>query len=465
MQKLVTGRASLLLAAVLAAATLAPLSGAHAAGLEPETVLYSFCAQDDIVKGCTDGASPQAGLIIDAAGRLYGTSSGGAYGGGTVFELTPNAAKTKWTHTILYNFCEHGGGCADGGAPKAGLLMDASGHLYGTTAGGGAHGEGTVFELTPNAARTKWTETVLYSFCSLGGNNCTDGQQPRSGVIMDPSGRLYGTTFEGGGVPNYVGYGGTVLELTPNTAKTEWTETVLYRFCSQGGENCTDGFEPQDNLIRDAAGHLYGTTQAGGAHGSKEGGGTVFELAPNAAKSKWTHTILHNFCSQLGCADGGGPVAGLIMDAAGHLYGTTSYGGPPALKSSGTAFELIPNAAKSKWTETVLYGFGSQPSDGINPEAGLIMDSAGRLYGTTAIGASSAYRANVGTVFELTPNSARTKWTEAVLYSFCARSAGGHLCVDGESPYAGLIMDRSGHLYGTTLGGGAHAGGTVFELP
>jgi uncharacterized repeat protein (TIGR03803 family) len=208
---------------------------------------------------------------------------------------------------------------------------------------------GAVFELTPNAAKTAWTETVLYSFCAQGGESCTDGANPEASLVMDAAGRLYGTTYEGGGADNN---SGTVFELTPNAAKTRWTETVLYSFCTQGGESCTDGVLPHAGLIMDAAGRLYGTTYEGGAHGA----GTVFELTPNAAKTTWTKTVLYSFGAQSG--DGAYPeVAGLIMGASGQLYGTTTGGGA---HGAGTVFELTPNAAKTTWTETVLYSFCAQ---------------------------------------------------------------------------------------------------------
>ena len=266
-RNLLLGRVPVLIAAVLAVTSLAPRSSAAAAALK---TLYSFCAQGGT--NCTDGAVPSAGLITDAAGRLYSTTQvGGAHhNGGTVFELSPNAAKTKWTETVLYSFCAQGGtNCSDGLQPVAGLIIDAARHLYGTTQGGGAHNDGAVFELTPNAARTKWTETALYSFCTQGGTNCTDGNGPAAGLIIDSAGHLYGTTY-GGGAHNQ----GTVFELRPNAAKTQWTETVLYSFCAQGVPNCTDGAYSSGRLIMDRAGHLYGTTPGGGAHNE----GTVFEL-------------------------------------------------------------------------------------------------------------------------------------------------------------------------------------------
>jgi uncharacterized repeat protein (TIGR03803 family) len=262
-----------------------------------------------------------------------------------VFELTPNSAKTKWTETVLYSFCAQSG-CADGnGPPQGGLIMDSAGKLYGMTIDGGVYGGGTVFELTPNAAKTTWMETVLYSFCAQRG--CTDGDHPFAGrLIMDATGKLYGTTEIGG-----VYGGGTVFELTPNSAKTTWTEAMLHSFCSQGGESCTDGDVPRAGLIIDTAGNLCGSTSEGGAHGM----GTVFALTPNAAKTKWTEAILYSFCAQSYCTDGAYPQAGgLIMDAAGQIYGTTGLGGTD---EAGTVFVLTPNAAKTTWTEAVLYSF------------------------------------------------------------------------------------------------------------
>ncbi len=433
-------------------------------------MLYSFCAEGGA--RCTDGSGPGAGLIMDKKGHLYGTTfSGGAHGsgsrGGTVFELVPNTAGTQWTETVLYSFCAQGGtSCTDGSGPD-GLIMDATGHLYGTTELGGtqnAHcnffgeGCGVVFELTPNAARIRWTETVLHSFCAQGGG-CTDGHTPIAALIMDGAGRLYGTTYAGG-----ADGGGTVFELTPNAARTLWTETVLYSFCAKHqGKICTDGRLPAAPLIIDRARNLYGTTYQGG---NETDSGAVFKLTPNAARTQWTETVLYSFCSRSFCVDGVFPAAPVTMDAAGYLYGTTELGGTE-IDSGGTVFELTANAAGTQWTERVLYSFGAQHDDGKNPVAGVIMDAGGHLYGTTWYGGAS----RSGTVFELSPNAARPRWTESVLYSFCTR--GG--CTDGASAVAPLIMDAAGHLYGTTELGGAHYycskvtdfcyGGTVFELP
>jgi uncharacterized repeat protein (TIGR03803 family) len=383
-----------------------------------ERVLHNFAANG------TDGYYPEAGLIVDAAGNLYGTTvAGGAYNSGTVFELTP-AAGGGWTEKVLYSFSGNG---TDGRAPYAGLIFDAAGNLYGTTQYGGTYGLGTVFELTP-AGGGSWTEKVLYSFSGNG----TDGATPEAGLIFDAAGNLYGTTYQGG----TYGYG-TVFELTP-AGGGGWTEQVLHSFNNNGA----DGSLPAAGLIFDAAGNLYGTTSYGGTYFYY---GTVFELTP-AAGGGWTEQVLHSFNNN--GTDGITPLsAGLIFDAAGNLYGTTFAGGTYGY---GTVFELTP-AGGGSWTEKVLHNFGNG-TDGAGPLAGLIFDAAGNLYGTT--GGGSSY--GDGTVFELTP-TAGGGWTEKVLHSFGNGT-------DGIFPRADLIMDAAGNLYGTTYQGGTYGYGTVFEF-
>jgi uncharacterized repeat protein (TIGR03803 family) len=344
-----------------------------------ETVLYNFCSQTN----CTDGYYPEVGLIMDGAGNLYGTTDGGrGYGGGTVFKLAPSGA--GWTETVLYNFCSQTN-CTDGYNPQAGLIMDGSGNLYGTTDGGGSHSWGTVFKLAPSG--TGWTESVLYSFCSQA--SCTDGYAPRARLILDGSGNLYGTTTNGGNSQNQ----GVAYRLAPSG--TGWVEAVLYSFCAQGGTACTDGAYPYGGLMMDGSGSLYGTTNQGGT-----GRGTVFKLARNG--SGWTETVLYSFCAKSSCADGAYPTAGLIMDAAGNLYGTTQFA---SSNSGGVVFRLAPSG--TGWTETVLYSFCSQNgcADGATPYAGLIMDGAGHLYGTTYYGGNYNCGYNnasaCGTVFQL----------------------------------------------------------------
>src|SRR5580704_868352 len=211
----------------------------HAPAQE-EKVLHSF--------NSSDGASPDAGLVFDSAGNLYGTTySGGSHGSGTVFELAP-AAGGKWKEKVLYSFSHS----SDGFGPAAALIMDGAGNLYGTAAGGGAHSAGLVFELTPETGGG-WTETVLHDF--------SPGTAPLSGLVRDAAGNLYGTGGAGGI--------GLVFELLPSSGGS-WTAKVLYKF------NTTDGFFPQGGLLLGASGNLYGTTEYGGT----DSYGTVYELKP-----------------------------------------------------------------------------------------------------------------------------------------------------------------------------------------
>jgi uncharacterized repeat protein (TIGR03803 family) len=335
------------------------------------SILYGF-------KGGTEGCYPTWGVIFDAAGNLYGVtqwggsgscSNGSLVGCGFVFKLKPNPDGT-WSESVLYSFT----GGADGSQPaNVRLVFDSAGNLYGTTSGGGAYNYGTVFELKPQPDGT-WTENVLHSF------DRTDGENPLAGLIFDAAGRsLYGTTFRGGagggpacGEPSGCG---TVFKLTPNSSGT-WTESVLYRFT--GG---ADGATPS-NLIFDSAGNLYGTTVFGGG-----GSGVAFRLAPNP-DGTWAESVLYTFA---GGGDGGNPMGGLTFDVAGvDLYGTTFYGGT---NKYGLVFKLSPSSGG--WTETVLYSFVGY---GRNPQAPVIFDPSGNLYGTTTTGSN-----NYGLVFEITP--------------------------------------------------------------
>ena len=460
------------LLAIAAFVVVCPLSRAQTlAQIAPvETVLYSF-------EGGGDGGDPLAGLIADRRGALYGTTKGAGPDCfdntttcGTVFKLTPPAKyQTAWTETVLYQFCALPS-CSDGGISLAGLIADTQGALYGTTGGGGAAGRGTVFKLMPPAkGQAAWTETVLYSFCSL--PNCSDGDGPfRANLLADAQGALYGTTIDGetGRLD-----GGTVFKLSPpSNGQTDWTETVLYSFCSL--PNCSDGKGPiASTLIADERGGLYGTTSAGGATGN----GTVFKLSPPSnGQTDWTETVLYSFCSLPNCSDGSTPVSGLIFenqgarDVEGHadahhfadkhgaLYGTTFSGG--GVSNSGTIFKLAPpSKGQTDWTETVLYRFAGAPSDGHNPSGGLIADRRGALYGTTEAG--GAGQPGGGIVFKLAPPAKhQTGWTETVLYDFCSLPN----CSDGSGPQAGLIAEKKGALYSTTEGGGSERHGTVFKL-
>lgn len=264
---------------------------------------------------------------------------------------------------------------------------------------------------------------VLYSFPELGDDQ---GNYPAASLIFDGAGNLYGTAT---GSNSLLGYNGLVYKLTPNPDGS-WAITVLYTFT--GG---ADGANPYSNLVFDALGNLYGTTSAGGV-----GAGVVFKLTPNSDGS-WAESVIYTFT---GGSDGAVPLDGLISDAAGKLYGTTSAGGLGA----GVVFKLSPNSDGS-WTEKVLYTF-TGGADGANPHARLIFDAARNLYGTTSAGGIGA-----GVVFKLTPNSDGS-WSESVLHTFTTAAG-------GRTPYSSLIFDRTGNLYGTTMEGGAFYG-VVFQL-
>ena len=348
-----------------------------------ETVLHTFT-------GGADGSFPNAGVIRDSSGNLYGTtSSGGTANAGVVYTL--DAAGRE---TVLYSFT----GGADGSFPYAGVIRDSAGNLYGTTLVGGPAELGEVFEL--DAAGN---ETVLFSFPGP-----TDGEWPTAGVIRDPAGNLYGTTE----------YGGRANADVVYKVNTAGREKVLYSFT--GG---ADGSFPYAGVIRDSAGNLYGTTTAGGASNS----GVVYKV--NTAGQE---TVLYSFT---GAADGGLPFAGVIRDSAGNLYGTTTAGGA---SNSGVVYKV--NTAGQ---ETVLYSFGA---GGSFPYAGVIPDSAGNFYGTTSSGGT----ANAGVVYKLDPAGNYT-----VLYSFT---------LDGGYPRAGVIRDSVGNLYGTTSSGGTANAGVVYML-
>lgn len=246
----------------------------------------------------------------------------------------------------------------------------------------------------------------------------TDGDSPAAGLTADAQGNLYGTTEYGGSQSACSGGGcGTVFKLASDD-----TESVLYAFTGTNG----DGFWPAGGLLRDKAGNLYGTTLYGGIKGHcKYSCGTVFSLTPDGVE-----TVIHAFN---GGKDGWAPAAGLIADSKGNFYGTTQSGGA---KDLGTVFRISRNG-----TEKVLYAFKGG-SDGANPEASLLLDKAGNLYGTTAIGGTCSNAGGCGTVFRLAPDG-----TETVLYTFTDGTDGGY-------PASSLIADKAGNLYGTTEGGG-----------
>ena len=339
---------------------LAPPSGTTTTWTE--TVLYNF--QGATVK---DGSGPQAGLIFDAKGALYGTtSSGGASGDGTVFKLTPPATQGgAWTETVLHSFK----GGTDGSNPASALIFDTKGALYGTTPVGGANNFGIAFKLLPPTTGTTWAETILYTFKGL-----TDGGKPYAALVLKGN-NVYGTTLDGG-----LSSEGAIFELTaPTKVGSSWTETVLYSFT--GGP---DGGKPYAGLILDKAGNLYSTTGLGGAGGF----GTVFKLTAPKTGTTWTESVLYSFG---GGPDGSYARSGLAFDTKGNLYGTTGVG----TGNSGVVFELTPPKSGTVWPEAVLWTF-SGGLDGGDATAGLVMIGS-NLYGTTSLGGQYGK----GTVFEV----------------------------------------------------------------
>lgn len=327
------------------------------------TVLHSF-------EGGSDGTNPGAGLVMDEAGNLYGTTEGGKpktkyeSNVATVFAITTDNAEM-----VLHDFSPNDS--AQGEFPVSSLVIGTDGNIYGTTELGGRpcadslYGCGTVFQITPSG-----DESVLYTF--TGGK---DGASPKAGLLLDTKGDLYGTTALGGT------FGlGTVFELTPSG--NGWSKTIIQNF---GG---VLGSGPQGNLVFDPNGNIYGTTVYGGTYTW----GCVFML--QSSPNGWKEKVIYSFT---GGADGKYPYAGLVFDNKGHLYSTTQAGGT---YGEGTVFELI--RTSSGWSETVLHSFnGNSQPEGAEPYSGVVFDSQGNLYGTTSAGGGVE---GSGTVFKLTLN-------------------------------------------------------------
>ncbi|MGD0190878.1 MAG: choice-of-anchor tandem repeat GloVer-containing protein [Rhizomicrobium sp.] len=409
-------------ATIVVAAVLVPLSGIQPAQAR-ENAIHRF-------DGSPDGAMPSSGLIADANGNFFGATleggtatNCGSSGCGTVYEIKKGGGES-----VLYSFQDEN----DGASPSGSLLLDNTGNLYGAARGGtgtncDGYGCGTIFRLAPSG-----TLGVLYTF--QGGS---DGYFPTGRLIADSGGNLYGTTGAGGDyngecAENESGCG-TVFEVEPNG-----TKITLYDF--QGG---SDGDGPTGGLAAGTSGNLYGTTYAGGVCSTDAGGcGTVFKITPGG-----TESVIYAF---QGGTDGEFPAGGVIIDAADNLYGTTAYGGS---QSTGTVFKVAPNG-----TEMVLYSFKGG-KDGANPEAGLVMDSNGNIYGTTYAGGNSkcskAGFTGCGTVFELTANG-----KEKVLYRFPGKNRESR----GANPAAPLLLGSNGSLYGTAPAGGTDNNGVAFSV-
>jgi uncharacterized repeat protein (TIGR03803 family) len=334
-----------------------------------EQVLYRFT-------GGSDGGNPSGGVIFDKAGNLYGTTVG------TVFKLTPNS-HGGWTESTIYTFPQDG---SVGFSPDTDLIFDAQGNLYGATTGGGASsclgGCGAVFELVPQSDGS-WTEITVHRFS--GGE---DGGIPSSGLVLDSLGNVYGTTVVGGSGCKSIGCG-IVYKFTPHSGGV-WTETIIFKFFRGGGAAVNNLLGiASSRLMLDQGGHMIGTTTAGG-----NGLGTIFELV-DLTNRGWEEGVLYRF---YGDPDGEGPEGNLVTDAKGTLFGVTRLGG--GVRASGTVFEFRPSGNPPR--ERVLHSFRST-SDGAFPEAGLVSDSQGHLYGTTQAGGGTRCRGGCGVVYEITP--------------------------------------------------------------
>lgn len=420
-----------LMLAVLLAAT-----WGTAASSQTLTPLVSFSG--------SNGANPAIGsLASDADGNLFGaTLNGGGSNDccGTVFEVAKTTNGYAATPAVLFNFPSFTS--PYGALPYAGLLVDSNNDLLGTTITGGATSYGTVFEMLKTSTGYASAPSTLVNF------NGSNGEGPNGGLIADSSGDLFGTT-ESGGANGF----GAVFEVVATSSGYASTPTTLVSF------DGTNGWQPTAGLVADSKGNLFGTTIKGGASYDPSnpyvhpGFGTVFEIAKTSKGYASTPITLFNFDGSVGA----NPVAELIFDANGNLFGTTETGGTYGY---GTVFEIVKTASGYESTPTVLVNFSG--SDGATPFSGLIMDAAGNLFGTTFAGGSLFNASDPvtypgdGTVFEITMTSSGYSSTPMTLVNFDGSN--------GAIPYATLIADAYGNLFGTTGSGGTVNKGTVFEL-
>jgi uncharacterized repeat protein (TIGR03803 family) len=380
-----------------------------------EKVLYSFQGGTDGAYPSGGVVSDKQGNLYGATQQGGGTNCSPMAACGTVYQLVPPAKKgDPWTENVLHVF--QGKQHNDGEFPSGGVIADAVGNIYGTSSYGGTGdcvllgikgGCGTVFELSPPQTKgDKWTYTILYSF--KGGK---DGYLPFGDLVFDSAGNLYGATYFGGGKGTtcnpYYQYCGTVFRMSPPKIKGgAWTEKVLHRFA--GG---ADGANPSGGLVLGNTGVVYGTTSTGGNSGCKTtysvGCGTAFALKHSKkTRGAWTEMMLHRFT---GGDDGGSPTGGLIFDAKGALYGT---GGGGAHQAQGVVFRLM-STSGGRWDDTTVYDFPSNEVCGASPLAGVVFDAEGSLYGTASEGGA----VGGGTIYRLRPLE-ENSWACGVLYNF-----------------------------------------------
>jgi uncharacterized repeat protein (TIGR03803 family) len=380
--------------------------------------------------GGGDGGNPPVGVSIDTAGNLYGVTAADTNGNtGVAYELKRHG--NDWLFFRLHAFM----GFQDGVTPTSRPLRGSDGTIYGTTGGGPGYGClgggcGVVYHLQPSPSipasfESPWIETFPYEFQGPP----SDGATPQGDLMFDQQGNIYGTT-ENGPQVNYCC--GLVYELS--RSGTGWIENFVYAF--QGGN---DGAVPRDGVVADSFGNLYGVVGAG-----QYNSGAVYELSPS--NGGWTEKIIHAFNFS---DDGANPIGGLIIDANGNLYGSTTIG--PDAQCNGIVFELSPPPPGGQWNYQRLYCF-SGPPEGSGPYAKLAMDSVGNLYGTTFSDGSGS-----GTIFKLSPTG--NAWIYTLLHEF----TGG---ADGGNPDSTVTFDGEGNLYGTTLYSGSRSCncGVVWEV-
>jgi uncharacterized repeat protein (TIGR03803 family) len=364
-----------------------------------------------------DGGGVFAGLVRNTKGSLYGiTWSGGSYGYGTVFELTPGP-RGKWTETILHNFCKDFPHCTDGTAGFSGVILDNEDSLFGLSSAG-------TFEMIPE--QKGWSFKVIYG--NGGGDLLPNNDFGQCNLLLDTAGNLYGPCFSFG-----KNYDGAISELSPGTHA--WKEKNLFDFCLHPRNGaCPGGNYPEYQLTWDPAGNLYGVTTEGGV----DKRGVAFELEHTA--SGWKEGVLYDF--------GYIPGSALIFDTSGNLYGTTFQEG----SCDGTVYQLSPQG-KSRWKRTILYPFCNPVQNGGAPVEPVTLDPrTGVLYGTASAGGDPVCQC--GVIFKLTP-IANGKWEYTVLHRFRGP--------DGLGPN-GLTIDAKGNLYGTTVAGGKYGYGVAFQF-